>query len=194
MGSRESEEKGAFLVITGPSGSGKTTVTGRLLSILPNAAKLLTTTTRAPRPGERDGIDYRFMTRDEFVRHLDRREFLEYAEVYGNYYGSLCSDLEGMRERFRTVIAVVDVQGTEFIKSVYPEAITIFLIADLDELRDRLEERGNMSQEEISMCLAIAKEEIAIASKFKCVVNNSDGRLDDAVDGVIMVLDIFAPE
>jgi guanylate kinase len=182
------------LIISGPSGSGKTTIATKLLTTVDGAVKLLTTTTRARRKGERDGIDYRFMSRDEFDIRLHRKEFLEHAEVYGNMYGSLRADLEGLRDRNRVVIAVVDVQGAQYIKSVCPDAVTVFLSTDRKTLRDRLELRGDTKPEDVAQRLAVADSEAAVASSFNCIINNDDGKLDDALHAINLIIDVYAPD
>lgn len=169
--------KGVFLVITGPSGSGKTTVVERLLAALPSAARLVTTTTREPRPKERNGIDYHFVTREEFLAKRERGEFLEWAKVYEEFYGSSRIVLEELRGKYAAVFAVLDVQGAASAKREVPDAVAVFLKAPLAQLKDRLERRVGMSPEKVARRLEEYERELAAAETFDHIVDCSDGNL-----------------
>lgn len=169
--------KGVFLVITGPSGSGKTTVVERLLAALPSAARLVTTTTRDPRPKEKNGVDYHFVSREDFIAMRERGEFLEWAEVYGEYYGSSRVVLDDLRGRHGAVFAVLDVQGAASAKREVPDAIVVFLKAPLAQLKERLERRVGMPPDKVARRLAEYERELSTATAFDHMVDCSDGNL-----------------
>jgi guanylate kinase len=135
-------------------------------------------TTRDPRPGERNGVDYRFLSRDAFQEKIDAGEFLEWAEYAGNRYGTLRSELE--RDAHPLVLEI-EVQGARQVRERVPEAVMVFIAPPSDEaLRTRLVGRGSDSPEQIERRLAVAREELAAESEFDHVVVNDD--LDAAVE------------
>lgn len=181
--------RGAFFVFVGPSAVGKTTVVGRLLSLIPSSTRLVTTTSRPPRPGEVDGRDYHFVTRDEFVARRDNGEFLEWNEFCGNLYGSSKVVLEALRAGHPAVFAVLDVNGAKAVKAAVPDAVTVFLLpGSLSELEQRLAERpGCKAADAWARCEQAAKE-MALSPAFDHAVANRDGQLDrtlDEISGII---------
>jgi guanylate kinase len=183
---------GRFVVITGPSASGKTTLVTTLLARVPDSARLVTMTTRRPRPGEKDGIDYFFITREEFEERLEEDEFFEYAEVYGNLYGSSSTVLNDSLLRYSFVFAIIDVQGAKTLSSKLPETITIFLKPDsIEELKLRLEEeRNGTPQEEMERRLATATHELTLAKDFDHIVVNTEGQLEKTIRETLRILGI----
>ncbi len=176
-------KNGLFVVVSGPSGAGKTTVVERLLAEVPRTARLVTTTSRSPRPGEVDGRDYHFVTREEFVARRERGEFLEWAETYGNLYGSSRPEVDRLRSLNRAVFAVVDIRGARAIKAAYPDCVTVFLQpGSVEELRRRLLERPGKQVTDIETRVSRAADEMANAGDFDRVVMNRDGELDQAVE------------
>ncbi len=171
-------KKGQFLIVTGPSGSGKTTVVQAMLGRLPSAVRLVTTTTRAPRPKEKDGVDYHFVTREEFTGRIGRGEFLEWAEVYGNLYGSSKVVLEKLRSAHDVVFGVLDVQGAVAAKREVSDAAVIFLLAPLEQLRDRIARRIGAKPEDLARRMAEAEREIARSREFDYAIDCADGHLD----------------
>jgi guanylate kinase len=178
---------GLLLILSGPSGSGKSTLIERLLAGANPPLRLsVSATTRPRRDYERDGVHYHFWTRQRFEEGIARGEFLEYAEVFGNYYGTPRADVEPYRERGVGVILDIDVQGAAQVRSHCPDAVSIFLHAarggDEEELRvlgERLRRRGTESEEVIALRLATARQELARASEYDYQVLNDD--LDRAV-------------
>jgi guanylate kinase len=158
-----------LILISAPSGAGKTTLCNHLLAARPGLVRAITCTTREPRPGEKDGVDYYFLKAEDFRRRVKAGDFLEHATVYGNGYGLLKSELLGKLRAGKDVLLNVDVQGAATIRKKAqrePEfrraLVTIFLTpASLAEVRRRLKTRGADSPEVIRKRLAVAKAEIA---------------------------------
>jgi guanylate kinase len=176
--------KGPLIILSGPSGCGKSTVTRRLLARgdLP-LRQSVSVTTRLPRDGERDGVAYQFWTRERFEAEKDAGGFLEWALVFGNYYGTPRSEVEPFRERGIGVILVIDVQGAAQVRSRCPDAVTVFLRASSwQENERRLRMRGQDDEATILRRLATAREELARASEYRYEVINDD--LDTAVEQI----------
>jgi guanylate kinase len=161
------------LVITGPSGVGKGTLIRLLLDRFPGKLALSTSaTTRAPRPGEDDGVDYHFLTPEEFQRHIDDDDFLEWAEYAGHRYGTLKSELE---RDVPVLVLEIEVQGARQVRERVPEAKTVFIAPPSREaLRQRLVGRGSDSPEQIERRLRVAEEELAAEDEFDKVIINDD--------------------
>jgi guanylate kinase len=165
------------LVITGPSGVGKGTLIRLLLDRFPRMALSVSATTRDPRPGEEDGVDYRFLPPEKFQRRIDAGEFLEWAEYAGHRYGTLKSELERDAD---PLVLEIEVQGARQVRERVPEATSVFIAPPSEEaLRTRLVGRGSDDPEQIERRLAVAQEEMAARDEFDHVVVNDD--LDAAV-------------
>jgi len=161
-----------LFVLSAPSGTGKTTVADRLLKSCPKVKRIITTTTRPRREGEVHGVDYIFIDREEFERKIEEGYFLEYANVYGNYYGTPRDQVLKNEEEGIDSLLVIDVQGARKIKEVYPESVLIFLMPpSIEELRRRLLGRG-YGRENLEQRLQKAEEEIACARHFDYIVVN----------------------
>jgi guanylate kinase len=166
------------LVITGPSGVGKGTLIRLLLDRFPRMALSVSATTRPPRPGEEDGVDYHFLSPEEFQRRIDAGEFLEWAEYAGNRYGTLRSELE--RDAHPLVLEI-ELQGARQVRERVPDAISVFIAPPSEEaLRTRLVGRGSDTPEQIERRLEVARQELAAEGEFDHVVVNDD--LDAAVE------------
>jgi guanylate kinase len=164
---------GKIFVFTGPSGAGKTTIAQTILKETSFFQRIVTYTTRDSREGEMNGIDYNFVSREKFEQLIKNNELLEYANVYGNYYGSLRSDVEKIIASGKNVLFVIDVQGALTIKKKFPSAITIFIkTPSLQVLRERLLKRASDSIEIIEKRLGVAEQELCIENKFDFVVVN----------------------
>jgi guanylate kinase len=170
-------------VITGPSGVGKGTLIRLLRERIPELALSVSATTRAPRPGEQDGVDYWFLSEDEFERRVQAGEFVEHAEYSGNRYGTLREELA----RRGPVVLEIEVQGARQVRESMPEAIQIFIRPPSDvALRDRLVGRGTDTSDQVQARLQVAEDELAAAGEFAHVVVND--RLDEAVEELIAIV------
>jgi guanylate kinase len=181
--------RGKLVVISGPSGAGKTTLLSRLLALLPQLKPSVSATTRPPRPGERDGVDYRFLTPQEFERRRAAGEFLECFEVFGRgyWYGTLRSEVSPSLEAGKSVVLEIDVQGTMAVLASHPDAITIFVRpGDAAELERRLRGRATDSEEAIARRLEVARRELERADEYQYQVVNDD--VDRAVQEIYEIL------
>jgi guanylate kinase len=166
-------------VITGPSGVGKGTLIRTLLERIPELELSVSATTRAPRPGEADGVDYHFLSEAEFDGRVLEGDFLEHADYSGRRYGTLRSELERRLAEGASVVLEIEVQGARQVKEKMPDAMRIFIAPPSEEaLRTRLVGRGTDDEAQRERRLATAKEELAAQDEFDIVVVND--RLDDA--------------
>ena len=170
-------------VITGPSGVGKGTLIRTLLERHPELELSVSATTRAPRPGERDGVDYHFLTDEQFAERVAAGDFVEHASYSGRRYGTLRSELERRTRSGAPVVLEIEVQGARQIARTMPEAVRIFIAPPTEEaLRTRLIGRGTDDAEQVQARLRTAREELAAQGEFPHVVVND--RLDDAVEAL----------
>jgi len=180
--------KNLAFVISGPSGVGKTTIRDIILKRAKNIVKTISTTTRAIRPGEQDGVDYFFTTVEDFEKRIEQGDFLEWAKVHGNFYGTSKAIVEEILNQGKDVIMVLDVQGGRSIKKFMPDrAVLIFLSPpNMEELKRRLLKRGQDSEEVIELRLKNAVKEMeALPSYHYNVINDN---LDYAVDDVMAII------
>ncbi len=175
-------DKGLLVVVSGPSGAGKGTVMGRLITG-GGYALSVSATTRSPREGEKDGINYFFKTRDEFEKMIADNEFLEYAEFCGNYYGTPAPYVQAMLDEGKNVILEIEVKGAFQVKERCPEAVLVFLAPpSIKELESRLVGRGTETADVIEKRLARALEELDLIDNYDYVVVNDD--IDEAVSDI----------
>lgn len=165
--------KGLLLVISGPSGCGKGTICKKLLSRNQNINFSISATTRKPRKGEANGINYFFVGEEEFKNMIKKDEFLEYASVHGNYYGTPKKYVFEKMAEGENIILEIDVQGALQIKEKYPEGVFIFILPpSMEELKNRIVKRGTESKEDIDRRLNNAYKEIELAKQYDYIVLN----------------------
>jgi len=178
-----------LIVISGPSGVGKDSVLAGLKKNSPNLQFITTLTTRQPRPGEVDGRDYTFVSRKKFNELKDKNELLEYAQVYGNWYGPPKAAVREALQDGKDAILRVDVQGVKNIRKIAPEAVFIFLApASLTELEKRLKNRYTETPAGLALRLKIARDEMKQVGIFDYVVVNRQGQLDAAVSEIQSII------
>lgn len=171
-------EKGLLIVLSGPSGVGKGTVCGALREHDTHIRYSVSATTRSPREGEQEGVNYFYKSKDEFKRMINEGELLEYAQYVDNYYGTPRQYVEQMINKGHDVILEIEVQGALQVKETFPEGVFIFLMPpDLKELRSRIEGRGTETKELIDNRMSVAKDEIDLMDKYDYVVENDEVEL-----------------
>ena len=169
------ERKCMLIVISGPSGVGKGTIFSRLLASDPSLTFSVSATTRAPRNGETDGVDYFFITEDKYQELVKQDAFLEHATVHGHSYGTLKSQILYKLEKGLNVVLDIDPQGAKQVMAQWPDCVSIFLLPpSYDKLRQRLYGRNTDATEEIERRLKNAKGEIEQAGMYQYVVVNDD--------------------
>ena len=174
-------------VITGPSGVGKGTLIRLLREQIPELRLSISATTRGPRPGEEDGVDYWFLSDEEFIRRVEAGDFVEWAEYSGRRYGTLREELDRHTNGGAAVVLEIEVQGARQIRESMPEALQIFIAPPSAEaLRDRLIGRGTDPSPEVERRLQVAEEEVKAQDEFEHVVVND--RLEDALAELVAVV------
>ena len=181
-------EQGVLIIVSAPSGCGKSTVVRRLMEKRENLRFSVSATTRKPRAGETEGVDYFFVSRKEFLRMVDDDEFLEHAEYVGNCYGTPRAPVERQLAEGFDVYLDIDVQGAMQVKDIRPETLMIFLMPpSMEELERRLVLRGNNTPEEVRARLQAAEREFAFKDRFDHIVVNDV--VERAVDEISELID-----
>lgn len=179
--------KGLLILISGPSGTGKGTVCDLLRKNHPEISYSISATTRQPRPGEQDGVNYYFYDKEKFRQMIDAGELLEWAEVYGNYYGTPKQKVMDRLNAGEDILLEIDTQGALNVMKAVPEGLFIFLLPpSLEELANRLKGRGTETEESLQRRLGAAVDEIKIAHNYRyVVVNDKVEAAEKAVAGII---------
>lgn len=176
--------KGILLVVSGPAGSGKGTVNAHLLK-RGDYAFSVSATTRAPRPGEVDGVNYHFITKEDFISRIENGAMLEYTEYCGNFYGTPKKEAEEVLESGKNLILEIEVEGAENVKKKFPDAVLVLLLPPSYSVQEqRLRGRGTETEEKILERLSRAREEILHADSYDYVVYNYDGKDVEAADEI----------
>ncbi len=171
-----------IVVLSGPSGVGKDAVLARMRKLGRPFYYVITATTRPKRAGERDGVDYHFLSRKEFQQMIDKNQFLEWANVYDNYYGVPKNQITSALSKGVDAIVKVDVQGAATIKGILPQAVFIFLMPpSVEELEKRLRKRRSESSEDLTLRLEKAKGELKSLPVFDYVITSRQNKLDEVV-------------
>jgi guanylate kinase len=180
--------KGNLIIVSAPSGAGKTTLVNDVVRRDQRVKSSISYTSRSPRAGEVDGVDYHFVMVDIFKRMIERGDFLEWAEVHGNLYGSSRHAVEEYRSAGFDVVLTIDVQGAATARDLYPEAINIFILApSYQDLIKRLSRRGGDSSDDLKLRMQNALDEIKQYDEFDYVVINDDlNRATDELAAIIL--------
>jgi guanylate kinase len=180
---------GKLIVISGPSGAGKTTLLKKLFAQCQGLSASVSATTRPARQGERDGVDYYFLSAEEFERRRSKGEFLECFEVFGHghWYGTLASEVTPSLQAGKSIVLEIDVQGAMAVVERYPQALTIFVHpSSLEELERRLRGRASETESAIQRRLEVARRELACADRYQFQVVNDD--VDKAVQEICEII------
>lgn len=182
-------KQGLLIVISGPAGSGKGTVNAHLLS-RDDFVYSVSATTRAPRPGEIDGVNYHFITKEEFLSRIEAGDMLEYTEYCGNYYGTPRKEAMAVLDSGKNLLLEIEVEGAQNVKKKFPEAVLILLLPPSFAVQEqRLRSRGTETEEKILERLSRTREEIAQADRYDYVVYNYDGQVERAAAEILTILD-----
>ncbi len=182
-----SEKPGILFILSAPSGTGKTTICNQVFKRIPHLVFSVSYTTRAPRPGERQGIDYCFVSKGEFEQKIEDDQWAEWARVHGNYYGTSAEFLDSALARQQSVLLDIDVQGAAQIRKRYPGCVTIFIMPpSMEALRERLAARRTDDVAVIQKRLANAEKEIAQKDLYRHIIVNDD--LATAVDEMVSLI------
>lgn len=181
-------KQGLLIVVSAPSGCGKDTVISDVLEKLNGDAVLsVSMTTRAMRPGEVEGVNYYFVSVDEFKEHIKNGDMLEYTNYGENFYGTPVKPVKDKLNEGKTVILIIEVEGGENVKKIFPEAKKIFIVPpSMQELENRLRKRGTDSEEAILKRLKIAETELRRAEEYDYIIENAV--LEDAVSDVLSII------
>lgn len=178
---------GSIIVISGPSGAGKNTVYDEIKKKSDRIVQTVSVTTRAPRLNEKDGVDYYFVTEEQFRKLIDNNEFIEYVQYGKNYYGTLKSEVERLASDGNIVILVIEVEGAKRIREAFPESKSVFLVpSSVEELERRIRLRGENTEEELQTRIEIAISEMSLMDEYDYCVYNDD--LDTCVDEVYNII------
>jgi guanylate kinase len=181
------KKRGLLIVISGPSGVGKDTLIRRLLELDSNLRYSVSCTSRAPRPGEVDGVDYSFVSRDRFEQLIDEGAFLEHATYNGSLYGTLIERVEREREAGHDIVLKIEVQGAEQVRARVPDGVFIFLVPpSVDELVRRQMKRNTETSQDMEARRLIATREMEYASRYDHVVVND--QLERAVAEILAII------
>lgn len=180
-------KKGLLLVISGPSGAGKGTICKELLRRDKDMNLSISATTREPRRGEEDGVNYFFIERDKFKNMIENDEFLEHAEVYSNFYGTPKQWVLDKLEQGEDVLLEIDIEGALNVKEIYPDGVFTFIMPpSMEELKNRIEKRATETKEAMIERLESAYKEIEYVFKYDYAVLNDE--VDSAVDNIQAIL------
>jgi guanylate kinase len=169
------DERGLLFIVSAPSGTGKTTLVERLVQHVPNLRMSRSYTSRAARVGEQDGVDYNFISRDRFEAKIGEKAFLEWADVFGSYYGTSAADTDAALADGEDVVLVIDVQGARQVRGLGRQVVSIFVLPPSSViLEQRLRGRSKDTDEQIARRLAVARREVSEYSQYDYLVINDE--------------------
>lgn len=181
--------RGLLVIISSPSGGGKDSVINALLKIFPDSARLVTTTSRPKRPGNKEGVDYYFISEEEFLNKITDNEFVEYNNYSNNFYGTEKKNLQKSLAENKIVFTQMEVNGKHNLDKANITHLSIFLLPqDLETLAKRIEQRGGLSPEDIENRLKIAKTEIDQSNDYDYRIVNKEGKLEETIQKVANII------
>lgn len=181
--------KGLLIVISGPSGTGKGTICKKLIQDYKDIELSVSATTRQPRTGEIDGVNYFFISEEVFKSRIENNEFLEHAHVYGNYYGTPKSSVVNKLKEGKTVILEIDIQGALMVRKAFEDGVFIFVVPpSIEELHSRINNRATDTKEVIEKRMQCTKDELGFALEYNYVVVNDN--IESAVKKVRSIIDV----
>jgi guanylate kinase len=190
---RKPTPRGHLFVLSAPSGAGKTTLSRKIRQIFDHMIYSVSYTTRQPRSGEVDGVDYYFIGEPEFQSGVDSGRWAEWARVHGNYYGTSAHWIRDALSTGKDVLLDIDVQGAAQIRESFPDAVTLFILPpSVEILRQRLEQRGTDDPDEIERRLAAAVQEMSQQDRYRHIVVND--RLSDTIDEMVRIIGSYGSE
>ncbi len=183
---------GILVVISSPSGGGKDSVINALLKQIPSSTRFVTTTSRPPRPGNIEGVDYHFVSETEFKQKIANGEMIEYNFYAGNYYGTEKTRLADCLQKYALVLTQIEVNGKHNLSKSHIPHLSIFLIPEsLEILKKRIEKRGGISPAIIEERLAIAKKEIEESKDYDYRIINAEGKLAETIDKIAKIIEPY---
>ncbi len=186
----EATDPGKLFIISAPSGTGKTTLCNAMRKQFPDLVYSISYTTRAPRAKETEAVDYHFITKEQFEKHIRDGNWAEWAEVHGNFYGTSAEDLNAQLEAGRDILLDIDVNGAKQIKQRFANSITIFIMPpSIEELRNRLKSRNSEPEDVIKRRIENAKGEIASKNFYDHIIIND--RLEDAIEQLSSLIEQY---
>lgn len=180
---------GLFVIISSPTGGGKDATIEELLKIFPNSARLVTTTSRVPRPTDQEGVTYNFISREEFEKKINEGYFVEYNNYASNYYGTPKEYLMDMLNKHSVVFSNIDVNGKHSMDKLGIKNLAIFLLPEsISILEQRVEKRGGLTKEQIAERIKIVSQEIEASKDYDYKLTNYEGKLAETVDNVAKIV------
>ncbi len=180
-------QEGLPIIISAPSGAGKTTLCQALRKRLPDLNFSVSHTTRAPRKNEQDGVDYHYISKEKFLEMVDNGEFLEWAKIHGNYYGTSRKNIEDTLQKGKDLVLELDVQGVEALRTLKYQGVFIFVLPpSMEELEKRLAGRGTEPDNQIKQRLEVGKKEIAKSHLYDYAVTNVN--IDESVETILSII------
>jgi guanylate kinase len=180
---------GLLIIISSPTGGGKDAVIARLLKVFPNSARLVTTTSRVPRPTDKEGVTYNFISSEDFENKIKEGYFLEYNNCVGNYYGTPKQYLADLLEKYTLVFSNLDVNGKHSMDKLGVKNMSFFLLPEsMEVLKQRAEKRGGMTEKMIRDRIKLAGEEIRQSRDYDYPITNYEGKLQQTTDNIAQII------